>query len=76
MSPRFLRTLVFKSPFLFELPLALDKSLAFEFSFKEHIITNPNNQSKIRGKNGIQRNLLLKLKVHDFQDKEFGKAIP
>ncbi|MCK5523173.1 MAG: hypothetical protein KAI83_08580, partial [Thiomargarita sp.] len=44
MSPRFLRTLVFKSPFLFELPLALDKSLAFEFSFEGHVMKNPNNQ--------------------------------
>jgi hypothetical protein len=41
---RFLRILIFKSPFLFELPIVEEKSLTFEFSFKEHIITNPNNQ--------------------------------
>lgn len=41
---RFLRALEFKSPFLFELPLALDKSISFEFSFEGNIITNPNNQ--------------------------------
>ncbi len=41
---RFLRTLATKSPFLFDLPQAADKSRTFEFRWGGNRLTNPNNQ--------------------------------
>jgi hypothetical protein len=67
---RFLRTLVFKSPFLFELPLTLDKSFAFEFIFEGNVIKNPNNQ--ICGLGAAY--LLESLAVSLFSEPKWDKA--